>query len=322
MRKRHLITTGCRIFGLLSVVFAVIAACSGRPTNTVIKGVAEPEKRKIRMPEIPDILTAPADRANYLVKHYWDNMDFMDTVYTRLPEVTAQAFADFALILPIAAKSTAFDAINAILKKTEAEPTGRMREYFLKLFDDYIRDPQSPVRNEEFYIPIAEYLIAHPKTDEATRERSKYRLKLLLKNRLGEPASDFSYILRNGQKTTLYNAKAPYTLMMFYNPDCHTCAEVIEKIKHSQLIGTLQQQNRLKIVSVYPDEDLEIWKRHAADVPTTWLDGYDKGAVIQKTELYDLKAIPTLYLLDEQKRILIKDADFEVVEQRLAMLNQ
>jgi len=33
--------------------------------------------------------------------------------------------------------------------------------------------------------------------------------------------------------------------------------------------------------------------------------------------VYDLKAMPTLYLLDAEKRVILKDALFEQVEERL-----
>ena len=46
-------------------------------------------------------------------------------------------------------------------------------------------------------------------------------------------------------------------------------------------------------------------------VPSSWINAYDAGARISKEELYDLKAIPSMYLLDRDKRVLAKDA-FEV----------
>ena len=35
-------------------------------------------------------------------------------------------------------------------------------------------------------------------------------------------------------------------------------------------------------------------------------------------QVYDLKAMPTLYLLDAEKRVILKDASFEQVEERLS----
>ena len=42
-------------------------------------------------------------------------------------------------------------------------------------------------------------------------------------------------------------------------------------------------------------------------MPAGWINGYDNGMVITEKRLYNLSAIPSLYLLDSQKRVLIKD---------------
>jgi hypothetical protein len=44
------------------------------------------------------------------------------------------------------------------------------------------------------------------------------------------------------------------------------------------------------------------------------MDAYDPDRVVLDRELYDLTAIPTLYLLDAQKRVVLKDAPFDQVE--------
>ena len=48
--------------------------------------------------------------------------------------------------------------------------------------------------------------------------------------------------------------------------------------------------------------------------PKEWICTYDDGQVITKERLYDLRAIPTFYLLDREKRVLLKDAPFRIIE--------
>ena len=55
-------------------------------------------------------------------------------------------------------------------------------------------------------------------------------------------------------------------------------------------------------------------------IPSGWINGYDKELTVLDRELYDLKAMPTLYLLDKDKKVLLKDAPVEQVEQYLAHL--
>ena len=42
-------------------------------------------------------------------------------------------------------------------------------------------------------------------------------------------------------------------------------------------------------------------------MPAKWINAYDDGMVIASESLYNLNAIPSLYLLDTQKRVLVKD---------------
>ena len=45
-----------------------------------------------------------------------------------------------------------------------------------------------------------------------------------------------------------------------------------------------------------------------------WIDAYDAEQTILNQNLYDLKAIPTLYLLDKDKKVLLKDASVGQIE--------
>lgn len=282
-----------------------------------MKGETEQKKeRKFVLPLVPDELVVPRDRANYLVEHYWDNFDFSDTAYIHLPNITEQAMADYIEILPHAKKDTAYSSIKNTLIRSEVDSS--MRTYFLDTYKKYLYDPNSPLQNEEFYIPILNYIIESDKTNEADKERADFRLKMLLKNRIGDKATDFTYTLASGKTGTLYNIKSEYTLVLFYNPDCHACAELIAALKASDIINNGLENKTLSLLSFYPDADLKIWKKHLNDIPNTWINGYDKNQIVQNKKVYDLKAIPTLYLLDANKRIILKDVDFYVLQKWLA----
>ena len=60
---------------------------------------------------------------------------------------------------------------------------------------------------------------------------------------------------------------------------------------------------RLEVLALYPDEDLTAWRAHAPQVPSSWINAYDKGCVVREKSLSDLHAVPALYLLDSRKRV-------------------
>lgn len=68
------------------------------------------------------------------------------------------------------------------------------------------------------------------------------------------------------------------------------------------------------LIEIYPDEELDEWKKHLSEFPNEWINGYDKKFTIKEEQVYDLKAIPTLYLLDKDKTVLLKDATAPAIE--------
>ena len=99
------------------------------------------------------------------------------------------------------------------------------------------------------------------------------------------------------------------------------CREISEEMKQSQIISDLQSEGRLKILAIYPDENLEEWHKHYSDIPSAWINGYDKGCHIERENLYNVSAIPALYLLDKEKIVLVKDStNVEEIEFVLAQI--
>ncbi|GHV07688.1 hypothetical protein FACS1894160_0690 [Bacteroidia bacterium] len=267
------------------------------------------------LPEIPAALTASKERANYLLSHYWDNFDFKDTTYIHLPDITEQAFVNYIDLLPHADKQFAAASIQNLMRKAEKEPTGVVLRYFLTTAESYLYDPNSPMRNEDLYIPVAQYITLSnsPLLTLAEKAPAEHHLKMMLKNRVGEKATDFSYTLPSGKTGRMYAINSEYTLLLFYNPDCHACAETISALAASEMLQSLQKNGRLKILAFYPDKDLEIWKKKWADIPAEWINSCDKNTTVTDRQLYDLKAIPTIYLLDRNKTVILKDADLRQI---------
>ena len=86
------------------------------------------------------------------------------------------------------------------------------------------------------------------------------------------------------------------------------CKQLREQIGGSPMLSEMIERGRLKVVALYPDEDLAEWREYRGHIPPSWINGYDAGCVVREKSLYDLHAIPALYLLDRDKRVLVKDS--------------
>ncbi|MCP3895164.1 MAG: DUF5106 domain-containing protein, partial [Bacteroides sp.] len=302
------------------ISFAIaICLCSCKSGNASQQenSVQQDTIRQFTLPSIPTMMTEPEQRAEFLVKHYWDNINFADTNYIHHPEVTEQGWADYCDILNHVPLQTAQAAIKQTMTRTEANK--KVYTYMTELADKYLYDPNSPMRNEEFYIPVLEAMVASPVLDETEKIRPQARLELAQRNRKGSKALDFTYTEASGKQGSLYGIKAVYTLLFINNPGCHACAETIEALKNSSIINKLMADKKLTVLALYPDEELDEWKKHLKDFPTEWISGYDKKLTLKTENRYDLRAIPTLYLLDKNKMVLLKDAPTKAVEEYLTL---
>ena len=220
--------------------------------------------------------------------------------------INEEKFTEYLDTLALIPKEQVKPNMTAFLDK-EVKRTG-----IISLFERYLNAPQSPYKNEEWYIIVLEYALKSPKVDETSKIKAQAQLKILYKNRLGNAATDFTFTNLLGQKGSLYHVKAPYTLVLFYDPDCEYCRATILELKNDPLLKKLQQRNALKVLAVYTEGNNKLWQDYKTHLPSQWIN---VSVVLQNK--YDLPALPSLYLLDQDKKVLLKDTPVEKLQDYL-----
>ena len=295
---------------LMAMTFFSISCAGQQKTEMQVK---QEKKREFQLPEVPTMLNTPEARAAFVCEHYWDYFDFADTAYIRLPEITEQAIVNFMDLMLRVPKELASKSIGILYEK--AAPHSAMAWYFWETMSRYWKDANSPIRNEEMFILLCSSVESVSGVEDVMKQRASFARKLAEKNRLGQPAVDFVYTMESGEQGRMYDLKAEYTLLLFYNPDCHTCAEVKDAMKNSLRLKDLVGNGKMKVLTVYPEEDVALWRERLGELSADWVNGYDKGQVLTHEALYDLSSIPSFYLLDKNKHVLLKDADWRQVMQ-------
>lgn len=286
-----------------------LTSCGNRDNEQ--KNGGEQQEIAFHPPEVPAMLSGK-ERNDYIIGHYWDALDYSDTSGITGSDVVEQAFARYVKLISDSADHASH--ISGMMDKAKCNP--QIFNYFVSLYDKYLYNPNSPLRNETVYISFLEYLIGCDMLDDASRARYNFRLGIARQNRPGEVANDFTFTTEtpNGTEQTrnMHSIKADYLIIFFNNPDCTECKRTKEYMCASPIIDSMIHEGSLTVLSVYPDADLEAWRN--CTYPEEWINGYDKGQTIANELLYDLKAIPTLYLLDSGKRVLLKDENIEKIE--------
>ncbi len=320
-----------RFLQLKYLLFAVVAlhsitACGGRGSRGATvngadnDGVSEPAVRmrnSLFRPMLTGVDVSEAERMDYVREHYWDEFRFADSLYIAHQDTVAM-LRHFALyvshVVDVADPSPLVNLVE------RADTTNYSLRYLLYLAEKVLYDPNSPLRNDELYIVALERAMSSPLLDKYEKIPYEHDLKMARKNRLGHRANDFEYTLLDGHRGRLYDIDTEYVVIFFSNPGCPMCGEIQRALASSPVVGKMVAEGRLAVVMLYPDEDVEAWCEHASEVPDEWIYGRDMGCVISRDELYDLKAIPSLYLIDKQQRVMVKDAvNVAFVESVLSM---
>lgn len=179
--------------------------------------------------------------------------------------------------------------------------------------------PESPSRNEARYIAFLDSLLAVDTLPDPFRTRAEYRRRVVMLNRPGSVAANFRYIDRHGMESTLHDLESPLTLLIFYDPECPHCNDILRRHAASKTIKRAITEKKLALIAIYTEGKREVWDKTKNDLPDNWLVGYDLTGILDE-EIYDLPAMPTPYLLDKDKRVILKDPDPKLLIRRIWQL--
>lgn len=244
-------------------------------------------------PAIPDTLRSVEQRAGYLSEHYWDNYNFADTLLLKSKEVTEQGFVNFIDILnrfnlDNASKGVAHKDIaqKGITRKDitqkgiacftrKAFSNAAAKERFENLIEHYFEDQLSPVRNDRVYLMFLEEMKNSPCFDETEKERIAFKIKTTNKNLPGDIAINFKFKDESGKEHQLSDYKDQKVILYFYDPDCENCHEVSAWLKQQTIPADI------KVLKMIADNHISY--------------------------IYSLKNMPTIFLLDKENKVILKD---------------
>ena len=301
---------------------ALLAACGPR---TARKPVQAPLTRAFPAAEVPMMYTQPQERIQWLVQHFWDGFTDPAVLYpcdsavvngvTR-PDLETQ-MGMYTTLLRNVSLQDAHKAVTQFYGKLDrfqrVHPEGNLFPALCELTAKYLYDPNSPVRSEDFYLPFVQALSQSDLVPEAQRSRHAWEAQMCALNQTGTRAANFTFVDTEGRRRTLYGIQAPLTLLIFGNPDCQACREIMELLSGEPGAAQLIAGGTLKVVDVYIDEDIDTWKARKDSYPHAWINGYDPSFSIRTDLIYCVRAIPSLYLLDRDKRVVLKDATTEAL---------
>lgn len=262
---------------------------------------------ELPLPQVPASLTTPEERAEYVLAHYWNALDFMDTTLVRSAAFMEPHFATYATLFPIVDKDAAYKAASSLMKRAEADREGYNQ--LTATIDTYLGESDSPVANTEAYLAFLKAISEAAYLDPTRLSRINALRESLEKNSPGTPAADFHINLRSGESEALMQLVNPqgFTLLLFHDPECSDCSALIKKMSSDPIISDAIDKGALKVIAVNVSGDGDHWIADPYHVPSVWTDTFSPDGEVMNEEIYYLPVLPTLYLLDNSGSVVSRD---------------
>ena len=288
------------IYSIAAILLSLI--CISCHNSSRDKNRIPPPKKAV---EVPTIITNPLQRENYISEHYWDGFNFKDSAHLRLTPRIDSYYMEYLGHLYESEEATARkSARNFTDSLMNGHPA--LRDYFLKIIELSLYDPNSGYRNETLYIWILEVITENIDLDSLILQRYREQLELALKNRPGTKAMDFEYTTSKSKSGSIHTTKGEFILLFFYDPDCQTCQRAIEFLRDNESLKKMG--SRLVKLAMYTGDDIAKWLKTTDKFGQEWIVAHDNDMAVSLNKLYDRRPSPSIYLLDSSKKVILKDA--------------
>lgn len=245
-----------------------------------------------------------AQEADTPIVEFCQALDYTDTASLHSEKTMAGYMTDIVKLMNRSDSAATARALDIFLNGLDGDSLAlRLASRHAYL---YLGNPNSPVRDETLYLRFLASLLSRNDIPDDIAARAMDSRRRTMLNRRGTKANDFRYIDRDGKEGTLYGIEAPQTMLIFYDPECPHCPEILDRIAADRKVNAAIDAGELKVLAVYTEGKRDMWEKRKGELSERWTVACDLSEIIDG-EIYDVPAMPTVYLLDSEKRVLVKD---------------
>lgn len=274
--------------------------------------------RKINAPQPPRNANGSIDstfQIKWYRQHFFDHIDLADDANLRMPRPfyndKINEYLD-KLFVPNA--DTLIRAIDGIVSK--AKPNQETYKYMV--FQLVLKYQNPDIMGlDKVFVHVYDKYFATGEMDFWANAGMKKNLKehadRLRKSLIGNMGANLIMQDGNLQPRALYDVKSKYTIVYFFDPDCGHCKTETPKLVE------FYAQNRAKfnveVYAVSADTSMQKMRDYIKEMKMQWITvNGPRTYVGHYQDLYDSMQTPTIYILDEKKKIIGKKLPAEKLE--------
>lgn len=274
----------------------------------IIRTMAEPE-----IPEPPrDVkgnITDSTFQFRYFKTHYLDNVDFSDERLLRSPIMQAK-IKTYTQQLTVPYPDSLIQAIDTIIEKSKKNK--EVFKYCVATLANFY-ETSNIMGYDKVFVHIAEkYYLSKDAfwADSTLRAKIISRVQKIKPNILGEAAHDLAMPDTAFKMHRLYDIKAKYTVLVFWDPTCSHCKIEIPKLA-AYYDSVRTKGLSFEVFAIGIESDMDLWKNYIKEHKLKWINVSDLYNQTNFRDYYDIYSTPVIYLLDQDKHIIAKRLDPE-----------
>ena len=275
-------------------------------------------------------LATKNDSIAYLKKHFFDGINFKDNRLLRNPFIENRITTYFNTFVPVTPEAVTAEIVQ-ILNQTD-QPNGEVFKYLSLYFVDLYSEPKIMGMDRVFiniyntYFKNKEYSWLQLKQ----KEFFKFKVASIKDNLVGDKGRNLFMLTQDQKRIDLYDIKAKYTVIAFWDPTCGHCATEIPKMH--QLYETEWKQKGVVVFAINNNtNEMVKWKEFIEkEKLSDWTNVYPAPVVtgnytkedVDFQTLYNVRQTPVIYLLDQDKKIIAKKVGAENYTKIIEQLEQ
>lgn len=247
--------------------------------------------------------------SDYYFKHYWDNINLGDERMLRTPFL-GDRIDSYLKNITYYEPDTIIQIADALIQKTPRKTD--LRKYMVgKFAQKFIAS--DIMGREGVYIHVVEkYMLTDPESgwDTSSLRRNKEYIAFMKPVLIGNKIPNMSLTDTLDNFTPLYGVKAPYTMVMIYDPECHHCQE-----KTRELLAAYPKLSAkgVKVYMACGTRDKQKWLNFIKEYKTNaFINVFDSMNLVDFRNQFNTTIYPNIFFLDKDKKILAnKKLDIE-----------
>ena len=241
----------------------------------------------------------------YYKEHFWDNFDVTNDALIRLPEpLYKNKVEEYLDNLFIQSPDTLIPAIDNLI--TKAKTNAETYKFLVWNLTVKYQTPKY-MGQDPIFIHLYDDYFATGEMDywanESLKKNLKERADQLRKSQIGMKAPNMIMLDQNLIRKSLYEVPNKFTVLYFYDPDCGHCK------KETPKLDAFYKSTKydVEVFAVSADTSMAKMKKYIKDFDLKWISVNGPRTVTpQHNQLYDANTTPTIYILDEKKKIIAK----------------